>query len=383
MGIGQAAKKAIWALAACVALTLAGLIGYHTGFAGTLGVTGLRRSAGLGIVDGIWMLGSSPARVFEAGVESTSLWAGAMLIGAVGAALLAIAIIVRESDVIREPTSRGEGNTEPATAAAGPDDGESAVPPSDGVAAAADDDDLPANGLGVAGAVLSLLVAALQFAWLWSRYTSPNLALQPWTHEYVVNLESTAAINAGLDVVAVVASGLWLAFAFWLPTGQWLRRFAKFAWLLVLLSAALAASVSSGRSLHLGYRYMVVTEAAGSNAAEADDALASPDADVAGVGGHANREWTVVGRTENHFVAISGPVEVGGAATLRLIPDNVELVVTGYQRLSELSPPVPNRPRIPVPIEGDDEGSSDSTESTGDGSSEPETSDETRDENSG
>ena len=213
----QIFKSAFWALTALTAVALAGLIGYHQGFARSIGLTDLERSFPSLIADGIQMLRESPSQIFTAGLASTSEWLIAVASTIAAAAFLAIALIA-----VRTPSPNST-----------------------------DTQSIPYSQLTrtmtAIGEVLILLIAIAHFAWTVYRHhqlgaasiLDPNIVINSW-------IQNTR-IAAGIDLLSLTAIVIWLLVALRLPpVYPWLRV------LVLTISGAAVALTFAAASISVG-----------------------------------------------------------------------------------------------------------------------------------
>ncbi len=213
----QIFKSAFWALTALTAVALAGLIGYHQGFARSLGLTDLERSFPSLIADGIQMLRESPSHIFTAGLASTTEWLIAVASTIAAAAFLAIALIA-----VRTPSPNST-----------------------------DTQSIPYSQLTrtmtAIGEVLILLVAIAHFAWTVNRHhhlgsasiLDPNIIINSW----IQNIR----IAAGIDLLSLTAIVIWLLVALRLPpVYPWLRV------LVLTISGSAVALAFAAASISVG-----------------------------------------------------------------------------------------------------------------------------------
>lgn len=216
-------KLALWAAGILLAIPLAGIIGYHNGFAKIIQVTELQQSLPHTIADGIKMLWHSPLNMFEAGLHDTISWF--WLIGLLLAGGAVLSIVLFGSDETSSPSL-------PAASAT---DTRNIKPRS-----------IIYEIISSLGAVLCIIVTLALFAWLVMRDGVLLDTPMPWDSQAVSGWLINTKIAAGLDVIALAASVVWFLFALHLNVQKWLKILTLSAAGLTLVATFTGWSLSNG-----------------------------------------------------------------------------------------------------------------------------------------
>lgn len=202
-------ELAVWLrlfmIAACtlVAVPLAGLIGFRQGFAESIGVPDLQRELGASLSDGVQLILAAPLRVFEAGLDDTLALMLAMLLVVTGAGALTL--------VVMGGRRSAESDSETDEAVSG-------------------------QGVAALGLVVCAAVSIAQIVWVIARSHAALGHVMPWTAGEFGPWHSTVRITAGVDLIALAASVVWMLVAARLRSMLWLRSMT-----MVLAGFAIAA----------------------------------------------------------------------------------------------------------------------------------------------
>ena len=284
-----------------VALPLAGLVGFHHGFARAVGLPELIHEPGAGVVEGVRMLLDAPQRVFDAGLIDTGALTVAMALAIAGAAALTLALAAAafsgryESGLDEEETEyEAEGDVE---LAIGP------------LAAAT----------YALGAVAAIVVSVLQIGWLFARGQGFLSLGMPWEPAAFETWLERGRVAAGLDVLALLAALIWLVFAFRLRTALWLKTLAVVSAVAAVLILLGAAAMSQGVVAQVDRPRAVVA----SRATDVESA--------GGVMGDAatSERRLLLGRAATHVVLVTRD------GTMRLVPAGAPFDVVARESLAE------------------------------------------------
>ncbi len=250
---------------------LMGFLGLSVGFAPLLGLPLLEWGPGAGLVTGVHMLAAVPGVIIQAGVGAPT-W---LIVGFVLVAFPAAGIT-----------------------AAGPQPTGGSIHPSIAMVF---------SWAGAAGAALN----AVAITWWTSSQTRGDMivvlpAHADQTKSWLDNLQTAA----GLDVVAVIASALWVVLVMRLAIPAWLRALAASAGFVGLVVAAVAMSMSNGAATEFQKDRSVVTIHDGSSEAR-----------------------LLVGFTPNHAVTLHLD---HGAARIELHDATTTMTVVGNRSIAEM-----------------------------------------------
>jgi len=250
---------------------LMGFLGLSVGFAPLLGLPLLEWGPGVGLVTGMHMLAAVPRVIIQAGVGApTWLIIGFMLVAFPAAGITAAG---------PHPTG---GSLHPSIA-------------------------MVFSWAGAAGAALN----AAAITWWTASQTRGDMieglpAHADQTESWLDNLQTAA----GLDVVAVIASVLWVVLVMRLAIPAWLRALAASAGFVGLVVAAVAMSMSNGAATEFQKARSVVTFHDGPSEAR-----------------------LLVGFTPNHAVTLH---LAHGAARIELHDATTTMIVVGNRSIAEM-----------------------------------------------
>jgi len=272
----------IWTVGLLIALPVAGLIGFYLAYAKTVGVPELQYSPVRAFTDGLAMVMHSPRRVFEAGLQNTAAWSGLLILFVLGAALLTVAHF-------------------------GPHEDSS--------------DDTPKRGvvfgiMSALGAVICILMSAVQLGWVVVRKGTLVPDVAPWTlTETRAEWVDGMSLTAGLDVIGVIVAVVWFLFALRLVLPRWLKVLTLAAAGIALASSFVTWSLSNSLFEQMELeRSVVMIEDRGLS-------FRSPPSVV--------HEYLVLGQTSTHMVLLDEDEVV------KLHQPTVELTVGGRLSLIE------------------------------------------------
>ncbi len=250
---------------------LMGFLGLSVGFAPLLGLPLLEWGPGVGLVTGIHMLAAVPGVIIQAGVGA-STW---LIVGFVLVAFPAAGITAAGP----QPTG---GSLHPSIV-------------------------MVFSWAGAAGAALNAVAITW---WTASQTRGDMIVVLPGhadqTESWLDNLQTAA----GLDVVAVIASALWVVLVMRLAIPAWLRALAASAGFVGLVVAAVAMSMSNGAATEFQKARSVVTFHEGSSEAR-----------------------LLVGFTPNHAVTLHLD---HGAAHIELHDATTTMIVVGNRSIAEM-----------------------------------------------
>lgn len=188
-------------------LWLLGTLGYHLGFARTIGMPGLDAPAGGSIITAIVLLMSVPMTILRAGIAQP-LW---LMVG-----FVAIAVPAGAMAAVR-PASPGGPRPHVLTVV-----------------------------FSYTSAAAAIAMSVLFAWWVVSPLRGSLLQPFPGMVDDVPRWLADMQLAAGADVLAVVSMGLWVVLAMRVVIPRWLRGLAATATIVAMVIAAAAMAISSG-----------------------------------------------------------------------------------------------------------------------------------------
>ncbi len=202
----------MWTLAIALAIGISGVIGFYRGHAMIVGIPNVEQPFWEMMTDGVQQAALMPHVIFQAGIIATWLWGGAIGLTALAGCFAAFAILDIKPDAQTNMNTQYSHTT---------------------------------NNTGLGFRVLSSFVCIgvciLEIGWLIGRHeslaTSPVTTINTMTTSVFADWTTHTQITAGLDILAMIASCLWLIAAIRLKTWRWLS-------LLTIAVAAISLAIT-------------------------------------------------------------------------------------------------------------------------------------------
>jgi len=276
----------MWTLAIALAIGISGVIGFYRGHAMVVGIPNIEQPFWAMMTDGIHQAALMPQVVFQTAIIATWLWGGAIGLTALAGCFAAFAIL----DI--KPSAQTNMNT-------------------------------PSNqtthntGLGfrVLSSFVCISICTLEIAWLIGRHNSlfisPVTSINTMTITTFADWTTHTQIAAGLDILAMIASCLWLIAAIRLRTWRWLSilTIAVAAISLAITYVGSATSSSILHSTQTNRPYVTITN---NNSNTTINTIAH------------TRQGLIIGRTATHLTLLT---ETG--QLYMISSDGAELEVRG------------------------------------------------------